>query len=200
MKYEINEDILDSSSFSEYEFESLKDEIKIMLKEINKDISYDSENMSNEEDESKENMKSDFMDESNYFAKKDNYSEKGNLILNNNSNDTKGKLNNLNNPFIKAQKNLELTEDLKQNNIKKEKQEIKNSENKFNNKPPYNFNNKEGKVLNKESILVSKEDLIDYSSDKNKHNYWYKKFSYSGKTFIQMTKNKDGKKNEYIIY
>ena len=65
MKYEINEDILDSSSFSEYEFESLKDEIKIMLKEINKDISYDSENMSNDEDESKENMKSDFMDESN---------------------------------------------------------------------------------------------------------------------------------------
>ena len=34
VKYEINEDILDSSSFSEYEFESLKDEIKIMLKEI----------------------------------------------------------------------------------------------------------------------------------------------------------------------
>ena len=148
MKYEINEDILDSSSFSEYEFESLKDEIKIMLKEINKDISYDSENISNEEDESKKNIKSDFMDESNYLTKKDNYSEKGNLILNNNSNDTKGKLNNLNNPFIKAQKNLELTEDLKQNNIKKEKEEIKISENKYNNKPPYNFNNKEGKVKN----------------------------------------------------
>ena len=130
VKYEINEDYLYSSSFSEYEFESLKDEIKIMLKEINKDISYDSENMSNEEDESKENMKSDFMDESNYFAKKDNYSEKGNLILNNNSNDTKGKLNSLNNPFIKAQKNLELTEELKHNNIKKEKDEIKISENK----------------------------------------------------------------------
>ena len=92
MKYEINEDILDSSSFSEYEFESLKDEIKIMLKEINKDISYDSENMSNKEYESKENMKSDFMDESNYLAKKDNYSEKGNLILNNNLNHNKENL------------------------------------------------------------------------------------------------------------
>ena len=32
VKYEINEDILDSSSFSEYEIESLKDENKIMLK------------------------------------------------------------------------------------------------------------------------------------------------------------------------
>ena len=119
-----------------------------MLKEINKDISYDSENMPNEEEESKENMKSDFMDESNYFAEKDNYSKKGNFILNNNSNDTKGKLNNPNNSFIKTQKNLELTEDLKLNNIKKEKEEIKISENKYNNKPPYNFNNKEGKVKN----------------------------------------------------
>ena len=79
---------------------------------------------------------------------------------------------------------MELTDELKQNNIKKEKEEIKISENKYNNKPPYNFNNKEGKVLNKDSIIVSKEDMVDYSSDKNPHNYWYKKFSYLGKTFI----------------
>ena len=134
------------------------------------------------------------MDKSNYFAKKDNYSEKGNLIPNNNSNDTKEKLNNPNNPFIEAQKNLELIKELKLNNIKKEKEEIKISENKYNNKPPYNFNNKEGKVLNKESIIVSKDDQIDYSSDKNPHNYLYKKLSYLGKIFIQMTKNKDEKK------
>ena len=37
-------------------FEILNDEIKIMLKEINNDISYDSENISNEEEESKENI------------------------------------------------------------------------------------------------------------------------------------------------
>ena len=83
-----------------------------MLKEINNDISYNSENISKEE-ESKENINSDFMDESNYFAKKDNYSEKGNLISNNNSNNTKGNLNNPNNPFIEAQKNLELTQKVK---------------------------------------------------------------------------------------
>ena len=122
-----------------------------MLKEINKDISYDSENMSNEEDESKENMKSDFMDESNYFAKKDNYSEKGNLILNNNSNDTKGKLNNLNNPFIKAQKNLELTEDLKQNNIKKEKEK--------NNK--YEGLNEEELKKIRDKLLVERNDTTN---------------------------------------
>ena len=94
---------------------------------------------------------------------------------------------------------MELTQELKQNNIKKQNDQIKISENKYNNKPPYNFNKNEGKRLNKDSIIVSKDDLIDYSSDKNPHNYWYKKLSYLGKTFIQMTKNKDGKKRIYNI-
>jgi len=130
VNYEIKKNKLDTCNISEDEILKLKDEIKIIVNETNKDNSLDLENFSNEEEELKENIKSDFMDKSNYFSTKDNYSEKGNLIINTYSNDIKGSLNNQNNPFIKAQKYLQLTQELKLNNIKIEKDEIKISENK----------------------------------------------------------------------
>ena len=48
--------------------------------------------------------------------------------------------------------------------------------------------------------MADEADLQDFTTESNPKNKWYKKFNYLGKTYIQMTKNKEGKKNDYIIY
>ena len=42
--------------------------------------------------------------------------------------------------------------------------------------------------------------MQDFRNEMDPHNFWYKKFGYLGKNYIQMTKNKEGQKKEYIIY
>ena len=71
--------------------------------------------------------------------------------------------------------------------------------NKFNGKPPYNFNQEDAKEIDNKFIEVSKEDLIE-DTKINSNNKWYKKFKLFGKTFIQMSKNNIASKLEYVIY
>ena len=49
--------------------------------------------------------------------------------------------------------------------------------NKFNGKPPYNFNQKDAKEIDIKYIEVSKEDLIE-DNNINSNNKWYKNLNY----------------------
>ena len=209
ISYEIMDDKKENiNDFSQEEYTILENELVNIKKDLNEGLCVNEveenetvelniDNTNNKEEENIEEIKEDFLDESDYFSSKDNYSENGKIIYNNNLNNVKVNLNNSSNPFIKAA--IKTKKEINKQNKNNENYNL-NSENKYNSKPPYNFNKVEGKILEKKIINFAKEDLLDFRNEKNPFNFWYKKFNYLGKSYIQMTKTKQGKNKDYIIY
>ena len=56
----------------------------------------------------------------------------------------------------------------------------------------------DAKEIDKKCIQVQKGDKI--IGDKKDNNFWYKKFKYCGKTFIQISKKNFAKNSEYVVY
>ena len=56
---------------------------------------------------------------------------------------------------------------------------------------------KNAKELNPEYIEIQDEHL---EGNKKSGNYWFRRFKYLGKLYIQMTKNKKAINSEYVIY
>ena len=56
---------------------------------------------------------------------------------------------------------------------------------------------KNAKELNPEYIEIQDEHL---EGNKKSGNYWFRRFKYLGKLYIQMTKNKKAFNSEYVIY
>ena len=72
------------------------------------------------------------------------------------------------------------------------------SKNKFNDKPPYKFNNKDIKEIDIKNIKLNEND-ISYNN-KNMISNGIINLNLFGKTLNKMTKNSDALKNKYIIY
>ena len=85
--------------------------------------------------------------------------------------DSHDTLNNSSNPFIVETKKIETSSKKLNKNI--ENTEVNNIkiDNKYNDRPPYNFNREEGKILNKNSIIFLKEDLQDFRNEMDPHNF-----------------------------
>lgn len=86
--------------------------------------------------------------------------------------------------YIKEEKFYDNSIVLKQNNLIKEnnKEYSNNIEkkdnnliNKFNDKPPYSYNEENAKEIDNKWIITKIEDKITEYSKKDKDNYWYKK-------------------------
>ena len=81
------------SNFQEDEDELLELQIKYINQEISETPYIDIEEEIENEEETIDDINKVFLDQTDYFASKDNYSEKGKLIKNNLDNNTKGSLN-----------------------------------------------------------------------------------------------------------